>query len=414
MQRHKLYWVALCFMTLALVAAAPLAAFCDDVTEIDTGSTPVGNIPGLHQGLAAHQYSYQDSYYLGLAFFKAVGDDYAVSVRFLNNGQYQNLGLENSSAAISCPENPTQAVASISHMPEDPERSVVVVGGICQGAAVIAVIAVPLNNEPVDPSTWRRKQINNPFGAINAPASLSWPVTLNDSWTIGDRLCLTMSNGSVQCYDLSYGGPNPAQPQEYTVPSGMSPMTGNLNHTIDAQGNMHTVSTDPENQLNYYMYPAGSTQANAGSFKNLNLASQNKSWKWTQVRVAPNGTVYVSAYNPLEGSLYVFYKASDSADHWFFRVFSSSDGPMGMFNSMAVDNQTNNAVCSFADSQGHTCVLIVKPDGSSKLIRFDSKYGSPHSTAATAGDGKADIFSLNDIERTMNPGLFQFGVRVNF
>lgn len=230
------------------------------------------------------------------------------------------------------------------------------------------------------------------------------------------RTAVFLTNGteSVYGYDIDYGGSGTVQRQEYTFPPGQRGNWVRIDVTLDGEGRTHMVLTRTDGGMNYHMFQPGSTEADPDSYADLGSASpQTLFWNWPQVGVSPSGWLWASAYNGSEGAIYTFRK-EPGASHWFFGAATTSTGPMGMFNSMAVDNQTNNAVCSFADSQGHTCILVVKPDGSSKLIRFDSKFGSPYSTAATAGDGKVDIFSLADIERTMNPGLFQFGVRVNF
>jgi hypothetical protein len=405
MRVRSLFWLFVSVFILTMIAGAPLPGRCDDGTiyQIDPGATPVGDIEGLNQGIAAQRVPWnQDWNAIGMV--KTLGEDYSVGARFLHNtitNAIVDLGIKLPEGDSNCPD-PQDVSLSLAQIPGSDTQGSMVVAARCGGTISASQAIVDTSQDEPRGSDWIKQAFDE---AVNMNSMSAAAVFAGGSTY--QTVCGANGSG-VYCWAV---GGQIVERREFTAPTAESFLVSSVNHAYDDQANIHMVGVTTGGELTYAKFPKGSNQADPDSVKNLGQASQNQSWKWNQVRVAPNGTVYISSYNALEGILYVFYKASDSADHWYFRAFSSSDGPMGMRNSMAVDNQTNNAVCTFADSAGHLCVLIVKPDGSSKLTTFGS-LSEIFGTATTAGDGKGDSYSLDGTKLPFIPCLP--GARLEF
>lgn len=85
---------------------------------------------GLYQGVAMVPWTSGGRSVLATTFFSQSGDSYQVSAGLLNDGSYQDLGLESSGASISCP-NPTQVAVGMSQSPEDPDKGNMTVAAVC-------------------------------------------------------------------------------------------------------------------------------------------------------------------------------------------------------------------------------------------------------------------------------------------
>jgi hypothetical protein len=375
---------------LALFLAAPPAGLCEggSVTQINTGWTPAGDLPGKHSLFSA-AYCLLAPPDLGMAFFSTAPAGYQVSVGSWLDGAFRDLSLDSSGAAITC-SSPAQVALGWATTPGADGRCHLNVAALCGGSVHLAQSAPFAPGET--PASWGRRELAQPFGPIETPLSLASvsPQVPLTAWALPPLLCVTHPGGRVYCYDLDPGGSGVLPGQQFTAPQGRCSFAGNLHHCLDGQGRVHMAGTNGDGQLIYTMFRAGDTQAEADSFMNLGQASQNQAWNWVQVGAAPDGTVYVSAFNTAEGSHYVLYQAGSAPEHWYFLVVTSAAGPVGMYNSMAVDNLTGNAVMTFADSEGRARALMVTPDGRWQMTTFDAGYGQPHSTATAAAGGQGD------------------------
>jgi len=419
MRAGSSFWGVVVVLAAAMVATAPLTASCDDVTEVETEKWPIGQLDGLNQGMAASRDYYWEGdgdgsapelvvFYTdppdGLSRTQALNKEMAAGMYY--QGSYQDLGMENSSGAISCP-NPRQVDVAMVRSSQYQGQRMAVVAGLCSGAAEIAQVLI--NMEPGGEgglnvsAEWSRPDVQ--FDSTSQPDSIS--VAASNSFDLEplEEMSACTGGSSIECAKGTGGVLNTV------IRLGGNRFGSNIHHTYDSNGDIHMVGVDADGKLGYARFPRGSTQADAGSVTELGQASQNQSWNWNQIAAGPDGTMYVSTFNPLEGDLYVFYKAADSPNHWYYFALSSSGGPMGMYNSMAVDSLTGNAILTFADSEGHTRIMIVSPDGRRQTTTFDPSYGQPHSTATTAGNGFGSSLWINGLGDT---GVFQFGARFDF
>lgn len=416
MKRRNSFWLAVSVLTLFMIAAAPSAGLCDEwtVDQLDLGATPVDPLPGLHQGLAARYGSWWNTGErppLGLAFAKKLsGSFYEISFGFVFNGKYTDLGLQDSSAAISCP-NPTQVTMGLAQMPGSDIQGVLNVAALCDGQLHVAqgIVEGELSGDHeirfgVDYFTADLHIFNEDLNSIS-----------NDSRLVDGVLYQSVCGADgegVYCWDPGIRPEGPVPRERFMPPAGQASFTSRINHAYDGQGRIHMVGADRDGRLGYGRFPAGGTQADAGSFYWVGVASRNQSWDWTQVKVAPDGMVWISAFNTAEGAIYVFNKEPDSADHWYFTVVKTSGGPMGKYNSMAIEPRTGNAFLVFSDEQGHARVMTVTKARQIMMQIFDAAYGQPYSTDIDTYEGMVDALSLGGILN--DPRLVRLGAKVDF
>ncbi len=415
MRCRNTFWFVIFVFAIALIAAAPSTGLCDEwtVDQLDLGATPVDPLPGLHQGLAARYgnlWNTGERPPLGLAFAKKLSDNfYEISFGFVFNGKYTDLGLQDSSAAMACP-NPTHVTMGLAQMPGSDTQAVMNVAALCDGQLSISqgiVDGVLAGDDDIKfgVNWW----LADPEPGERDPNSIS-----ADSILAGDTLYQTVCGAdgdSVYCWDPGVGRGGPAERQQYTAPSGPF-FTSNLNHSYDDQGRIHMIGTDSDGRLGYALFPAGSTQADAGSIYWVGDASINQAWDWTQVKVAPDGMVWISAFNTKEGSIYVWNKEADSANHWYFIAVKTPDGPLGKYNSMAVESRSGNAVMLFSNERGHAVVMTVDKARQIMTRTFDAAHGQPYSTGIDAGAGIADgLWFGGDIN---DPRVVRLGAKIDF
>ncbi|MGD8562473.1 MAG: hypothetical protein PVG03_08055 [Desulfarculaceae bacterium] len=398
MHQRNLFWIAVSFLALFMITAAPLAAFGDDCpcSQTDVGATAASNLPDLKRGIALAGASWappgQGSYAFGMV--KTLGEDYAVTARFLHNtltNAITDLGIELSDGAINCPD-PRYIDMSLAQMPGSENLGVLNVAALCGGTIYGSQIIVDPANPEQPGSDWIKQEFDKAVGMNSMSAS-----SVNVGGFLYQTVCGADGSG-VYCWNLDL---QPVQRRQFTAPMGQTFFTSRINHTHDSQGNIHMVGTDSNGRLGYAKFPAGSSEADASSIKWVGDASNNQSWDWTQVGVAPQGTVYISAFNTHEGDLYIFHKESGSVNHWFFNAIGSPDGEVGKYNSMAVDNTTGAAVIRYADSQGMPAGVLINPQGEMKWSGFPgwpfpAGESNINSTATAAQNGALRCFFASE------------------
>jgi hypothetical protein len=384
--KHRI-WIkyAVFFLSAALIMGAPMAALCDDGRDmrLDTGGDkPIPDGPGVTRAISAQAlpelnpggeppmvfaFSNRQPYTSGLAGYY---DAYYLDSKkdFLNK--------LDASQPTDCADYKNTAIsAALADLSEENRRALINVVGLCSRRPRGAQGSFSPDTQAV---AWV---------PLDMQGSGEYQDLVTDARRVGDRIyqvvCGTNEFG-VTCWEPGMMSTAPLPFQLYHL-SGGAKFTDNLDVRYDYQGGLHMVGTDESGQLGYVAYPAGSNQPISESFKWLGEASLTQAWDWPQVGVAPDGTAYSAAFNSAEGYLYVFYKAADSPDHWFYRAMRSSSGPYGKYLSLAVDNKTGNAIISFRNGEGSLSIMILRPDGSSRT--FAANSDNPYSTAAAAGNG---------------------------
>jgi hypothetical protein len=69
---------------------------------------------------------------------------------------------------------------------------------------------------------------------------------------------------------------------------------------------------------------------------------------------------------------------------------SMADNSVGMYGSMAVDDETGLTTMTYANSAGYAVTATVIPGEAVEAVAQDASYGEPYSTATAAGGGYVD------------------------
>ncbi|MGD8562474.1 MAG: hypothetical protein PVG03_08060 [Desulfarculaceae bacterium] len=394
MHRPKLFWLIVSILALFIIAAIPLTGFCDDVTviQLDTGNDkPLKDGPGVTHVVDARALpalNPDGEPPIVFAFSKQPPNIRALAG--FNESYYLDMKLRHLQkispddpvwSGNDCSDYKNTNIFSEAAYLESKLQVVTGVVGVCSGR--------PGGMQGrYDPATGTKAWV-----PLDLQVSGLYDDLAADSRTVGDRLYQVVcgaNESGVSCWEPEVMQTTPVASRAWQLPGG-GKFTKNLGIRYDKDGGVHMVGTDSSGQLGYVAYAPGSNQPQTETMKWLGQVSSNQSWVMPKVAVAPDGTVYLVAFNSAEGNLYVFHKAGDSADHWFFFAMSSSSGPYGMYPSLAVDNRTNNALISFRNGEGNLSIMILMPDGRNRVETLDLKYGIPYSTAATAGNGTGTV-----------------------
>lgn len=394
MRCRNLFWLFVSISTLALVAAAPMSAYCDDNgtdMQLDTGGDkPIQDGPGITHIVDARALpALNPDGQPPIVFAFSTRPTYTSALQGFDEAYYLDMKL-NQLRNIS-PEDPVWPDRDCSDYKNTNifAEAVYLEGKLGVNLGVTGVCSGKPGGMQgrYDPDSQTSVWVPLDLQAAGVYEDLT-----ADSRVVGDRLyqivCGANTDG-VNCWEPEAMQNTPVTPRAWQLPGG-GKLTNSLGVRYDKEAGVHMVGTDSSGQLGYVSYAPGTNQPKSDTFKWLGQASQNQSWAWTQVGVAPTGTVYAAAFNSAEGALYVFRKAADSADHWFYFVMTSSSGAYGKYLGMDVDNKSGNAMITYRNGEGRLAIMILTPDGRRRTITAGDS-GSPYSTAAAAGNGLGNV-----------------------